>query len=100
MDSPLADAELVNGDVELALALVVVGLELGKGKRLLLDGLLEVDVGLVGDVQGHFQLGDVDLELLLDAGNFGLELGLGLDHAGVELFDFNAGLLAENKIYN
>lgn len=64
-------------------------------QRLLLDGLLQVNVGLVGDIQGHFQFGDVDLHLLLDPDDFGLQPCLGLDDASAELLDLNAGLFAE-----
>jgi hypothetical protein len=97
LDLPLRDAELVQGDLELPLDLVVVGGEFGELQGLLLDGLLQVDVGLVGRIQGHLQLGDLDLELLLDAGDLGLETGLGLDDAGVKLFDLDAGGLAANR---
>lgn len=86
---PLGHAELVEGDLQLSLQLVVVGLDLGELERLLLDGLLQVDVGLVGGVQRHLQFGDLDLEFLLDASDLGLEPGLGLDDAGVELLDFD-----------
>jgi hypothetical protein len=61
---------------------------------LLLDGLLQVDVVFVGHIQGQFQLGDVNLELLLDTLYFGLQLRLGFYHAGVQLLDFDAGLFA------
>lgn len=91
---PLRHAELVQGDLELALDFVVVGLEFGELQRLLLDGLLQVEVGLVGGVQGHLELGDLDLELLLDAGDFGLEPGFGFHDARVELFNLEAGRLA------
>lgn len=94
LDSPLGDAELVQGDLQLALDFVVVGLEFGELEGLLLDGLLEVDVDLVGAVQGHLQFGDLDLQLLLDAGHLGLQSGLGLDDARIELLDFDAGGLA------
>lgn len=66
-------------------------------ERLLLDGLLELKVVLIGDVQRKFQFGDLHLELLLDPGHFGFELGLGFNDPSVQLFDFNAGLLAEIK---
>lgn len=97
LDLPLGHAELVKGDLELALDLVVMSLELNESQGLLLEGLLQIDVGLVGDVERHLQLGDLDLELLLDALHLGLQPGLGLDHARVELLDFNAVLLAEKK---
>lgn len=61
---------------------------------MLLDGLLQFDVALVGDVQRHLQLGDLDVKLLLDAGDLGLEPGLSLHDAHVELLDLDAGLLA------
>lgn len=64
-------------------------------QRLFLDRLLELDVGLVGDVQGHFQFGDVQLELLLDAGHLGLEFGLSLNQTTSELLNLDGGLLAE-----
>lgn len=66
-------------------------------QRLLLDGLLQIDVGLVGNVQRQLQLSDLDLELLLDAGDLCLQLGLGLDHASVQLLDLDAGLLAGDQ---
>ena len=69
----------------------------GELEGLLLDGLLELQVVLVGDVQGHLELGDGHLELLLDAGDLGLEPGLGLHDAGIELFDLDGGLLAEGQ---
>lgn len=61
---------------------------------MLLDGLLELDVGLVGDIQRHFQFGDLDLQLLLDAGHFGLELRLGLDQTVGKLLNLDGGLFA------
>lgn len=67
----------------------------GQLQRLFLDRLLELDVGLVGDVQGHFQFGDVQLELLLDAGHLGLEFGLSLNQTTSELLNLDGGLLAE-----
>lgn len=66
---------------------------------MLLDGLLQVKVGLVSDIKRQFQFGNVDLELLLDAGDLGFQLGLSLNNASVQLLDLNAGLLAVNKIY-
>lgn len=66
-------------------------------QRLFLDGLLQVNVGLVSDIKRQFQFGDLDLKLLLDAGDLGLQFGLGFDHAGTQLLDFDAGLLAVNK---
>lgn len=97
LDFPLRCTELIQGNLELPLNLVVVGTDFGKLKGLLLDGLLQVDVELVGGVQGHLKLGDLDLELLLDAGDLGLEPSLGLDHTSVKLFNFDAGGLAANK---
>lgn len=88
---------MIDGDLELALDFVVVGLEFGQGDGLLLDGLLQVDVGLVGNIQGHFQFSDMDLQLLLDADNFSPQLSLGFNYAGTQLLDFNAGLLAVRK---
>lgn len=76
---------------------VVVGLEFGKSQGLLLDGLLQVKIGLVGSIQRHLQLGDLDLELLLDAGDLGLEPGLSFHDASIELFNFKAGCLAGIK---
>lgn len=61
---------------------------------MLLDSLLQIDVVLVGDVQRQFELGDLDLELLLHALDLGLQFRLGLDHTGAQLLDFNAGLFA------
>ena len=97
LDFPLRGTELIQGNLELPLNLVVVGSDFSKLKGLLLDGLLQVDVELVGGVQGHLKLGDLDLELLLDAGDLGLEPSLGLDHTSVKLFNFDAGGLAANK---
>lgn len=65
-----------------------------QGERLLLDRLLQIDVVLVGHVERQLQLGDLDLQLLLHALHLGLQLGLGLDYAGVQLLDLDAGLLA------
>jgi hypothetical protein len=39
----------------------------------------------------------VDLHLLLDALHLGLQLGFGLDHTGIQLFDFDAGLFAAGE---
>lgn len=64
---------------------------------LFLDRLLELDVGLVSDVQGHFQFGDLELELLLDAGNFGFEFGLGFNQTVGELLDLDGSLFAEGE---
>lgn len=97
MYSPLRDAQLIQGNRQLTLDFVVVGLQFGQGQRLFLDRLLEIDVGLVGGIQGHFQFGDLDLQLLLDAGDLALQSGLGLDDASVQLFDLDAGLFAGNK---
>lgn len=63
-------------------------------QRLLLDDLLEIDVGLVGDIKRKLKLGDLDLQLLLDAGDLRLQLGLSLNHTSVQLLDLDAGLLA------
>lgn len=98
LNLPLRDAELIDGDLELTLYLIVVSLELGQSHGLLLDGLLQIDVGLVGNVQGHFQLSDLDLQLLLDASDFGPQLGLGFNNTSVQLFNFNAGLFAVTQI--
>jgi len=62
-----------------------------------LDGLLQFDVALVGNVQRHLEFGDLDVQLLLDASNLGLEPGLSLHDANVELLDLDAGLLAEKQ---
>jgi len=67
----------------------------GELKGLLLDGLLQFNVVPVGDVEGHLEFGDLDLELLLDALDFRLKLGFSLNHAGVQLLDLDGGLLAE-----
>ena len=56
-------------------------------QRQLLDLLLELDVVLVGDVERHLQLSDGDLHLLLDAEDLGLEAGLGVGQATVQLLD-------------
>lgn len=72
-------------------------LDLGELKGLSLDRFLQVNVDLVGTVQGHFQLGDLDLQLLLDASDFGFQTGLGFNDASVQLFNFNAGGLTENE---
>lgn len=64
-------------------------------QRLLLDGLLQVNVGLISDIKGHFQFSDVDLHLLLDPDDFSLQPCLGLDDASAELLDLNAGLFAK-----
>ena len=58
-------------------------------QRQLLDLLLEVDVALVGDVEGHLQLGDGDLHLLLDAEDLGLEAGLGVSQTAAHLFNLD-----------
>lgn len=60
-------------------------------ERLFLDRLLQVDVGLVGAVQRHLQLGDLDLQLLLDASNLGLKTGLSFNDTSIKLLNFNAG---------
>lgn len=98
LNSSLSYAKLVKSDLELALDFVVVSLEFSKLEGLLLNGLLKVNIQLVGAIQRHFQFGDLDLELLLDASNFGLEAGFGFNNAGIELFDFNAGGFAESNI--
>lgn len=98
LDLSQRHAQLIKGNLELALHFIVVSLKLDKVQRLLLDGLLQVDVSLVGDVQGHFQFGDLNLELLLDTLHLSLQPGLRLDHARVELLDFNAVLLAGNEL--
>lgn len=59
-----------------------------------LDGLLQIDVVLVGNVQRQLQFGDLDLQLLLHALHLGLQLRLRFDHAGVQLLDLDTGLLA------
>lgn len=61
---------------------------------LLLDDLLKIDVGLIGDIKRKLELGDLDLQLLLNAGDFGLQLGLSLHNASVQLLDLDAGLFA------
>lgn len=38
-----------------------------KAEGLLFDGLLQFNVVLVGNIQGHLQLSDMNLQLLLDA---------------------------------
>jgi len=65
-----------------------------QSEGLLLNGLLQINVVLVSDVQGQFEFGDLDLELLLYTLNLGLQLRLGFHHAGVQLLDFDAGLFA------
>lgn len=67
-------------------------------QRLFLDGLLQINIGLVGDIQGQFKFSDLDLELLLDACDFGLQLGLSLYYARIQLLDLDACLLAEEKL--
>lgn len=66
----------------------------GQSERLLLDGLLQVDVVLVSNVEGQLQLGDLNLHLLLHALHLGLQLRLRLDHTGVQLLDLDTGLFA------
>ena len=58
-----------------------------------LDDLLHLYVPLVGNFQGHFQLGDGYLQLFADALHLGVEPGLCLDETGVELVDFDGHLL-------
>lgn len=94
LDAALSDVVLVGGRLQLALELLVQSSELGQLQRLLLDGLLQVDVGAVGNVQRHLEFGDVDLELLLDALDLALQLSLSLNDASIKLFNFNASLLA------
>lgn len=67
----------------------------GQSERLLLDGLLQINVVLVGDVQRQLELGDLDLQLLLYTLHLGLQLRLGLHYASVQLLDLDAGLLAD-----
>lgn len=93
----LGNAVLIEGSLQLALHILVVGLQFGQLQRLLLDHLLQIDVGLVGHIQRHLQLGDLDLQLLLDASHLGLQAGLRLNDAGIELLDLNAGLLAAGR---
>lgn len=59
--SPLRHAKLVQGDLQLALNFVVMGLDFSELEGLLLDCLLEVDVDLVGAVQGHLKFSDLNL---------------------------------------
>lgn len=100
LKTALSNAKLVKGLLQLALDFVIVGLQFSQLQRLLLDDLLQVNVRLVGNVQGHFQLGDVNLELLLDTQHFGLEAGFGLNDASVKLFNFDGSLLAAEKRKN
>lgn len=62
-----------------------------------LDGLLQVNIVLVADIQRHFQLGDLHLQLLLDAGNLGLKFGLSFNKTRAHLFDFDGHLFAEKS---
>lgn len=94
LDAALGNSVLVNGRLQLTLDFFVVGLDFSQLSRLPLDGLLQFNVGVVGNIQGHLQLSDLDLQLLLDALNLALQLGLGLNDASIQLLDFNAGLLA------
>lgn len=91
----LGNAILIESGLQLALDIFVVGLQFSQLQRLLLDHLLQVDVGLVGHIQRHLQLGDLDLQLLLDACHLGLQPGLSLNDASIQLLDLNAGLLAK-----
>jgi hypothetical protein len=72
------------------------GLTYGERERLLLNGLLQLDVVLVGHVQRHLEVLDLDVQLLLDAGHLGLQLHLSLHDARVELLDLDARLFAAN----
>lgn len=94
LNAALGNAVLVNGGLQLTLDFFVVGLDFGQLSGLSLDGLLQFNVGVVGNIQGHLQLSDLDLQLLLDALDFALQLGLSLNDASIQLFDFDAGLLA------
>lgn len=67
-------------------------------QRLFLDGFLQINVGLVCDVKRELEFGDVDLELLLDAGHLRLQFGLGLHNASVQLLNLDAGLLTVDNI--
>lgn len=64
---------------------------------MLLDCLLEIEVVLVGNVKGQFQLGDLDLELLLDSLDLGLQFRFGFNNTSIQLFDLDARLLAVIK---
>ena len=59
---------------------------------LLLDRLLRLQVGTIGVVEADFQLGDLDLHLLLDARHLGLEFGFGVGQSGAEGLDFDGEL--------
>lgn len=82
----------------MALNFIIVGLKFGELEGLLLDGLLEIDVDLVGAVQGHLKFSYLDLQLLFDTCDFGLESGLSFDDASIELFNFNACGFAVKEI--
>ena len=74
-----------------------IGIFLSNLQRLLLNGLLQVNVGLVSDIKRQLQFSDLDLELLLDASYFGLQLSLSFYDASVQLLDLDAGLLTVDK---
>ncbi|KNC33082.1 hypothetical protein FF38_04698 [Lucilia cuprina] len=85
----LSNTVLIQGGLQLTLNVFVVGLQFGQLQGLFLDNLLQINVGLVGNIQGHFQFGDLDLQLLLNALDFGLQAGFGFNNASVQLFDFD-----------
>ncbi|KAJ8952452.1 hypothetical protein NQ314_007525 [Rhamnusium bicolor] len=89
--SSTRNAKLVQGDLQLALDFIVMGLDFSELEGLFLDGLLEVNVDFIGTIQRHFEFGDLDLQLLLNASDFGLEPGFGFNNARIELLNFNAG---------
>lgn len=114
----MTDAQLVQGHLQLALYLVVMSLQFlkhkiiqyvmdntlsvnkrknrhyGQSEGLFLNGFLQIDVVLVGYIQGQFEFSDLDLKLLLHTLNLSLQLRLCFHHAGIQLLDFDAGLFA------
>lgn len=77
-----------------------MGLDFSELEGLFLDGLLKVNVDLVGTVQGHFKFSDLNLQLLLDASDLGLEPGLSFNDTSIELFNFNASGFAVKEMEN
>ena len=71
--------ELLAGVVSVALFLFDLELQFADLLLVSLQVLLRVGVGLVGVVESDLEFVDVGLELLLDAEEFGLALGLGLE---------------------
>lgn len=97
LDFPLRDTEGIQSDLQLSLDFIVMSSEFGQLERLLLNGLLQVNVHLVGRIERHFQFGNLNLELLLNSGDLGLKASFSFDNAGIELFYFNACSFAIKK---